>query len=285
MNSFFLNTVKSILYTLLYIWSQFISTYIVMIVGGVSLIFSRPELFASGTVSSELVSILYDIAFSQSSLILLIAGAITFLSLIVFFRLRKKRLVSEAWILPVRITSLFPVVISGIALAFFVSIAIAYIPWPQKIIDSYKELYSLSQDNGLLTIMITLFIAPIIEEIIFRGLVFTRLCRAMPAAAAIILSSTIFGAMHGTLIWAAYGFIGGIAMTLVFMKYRSLIVSMLMHCVFNLFGGYIIWRIPVESVLLDFAIFGAAAALLAGMGIIMYKMPRERIDVKRKRSE
>lgn len=279
---FFTGIGKSVCYFALYFGAQIIASYIVVIINAVYMLISNPEIINGEKGLQNYIYELSEKALSNTSLILIIAAGMTVGILALVFLARKKRFTREIWLIPVRTSSLWPVIIAGAALSFVICVGFAYIPWPESLLNSYDELYSVAEDSSYIGIIVTILIAPIIEEIIFRGLVFTRLCTGMPAAAALILASTLFGAMHGTLIWAAYGFIGGVCMTLVFMKYRSIIASILFHAVFNLFGGYIIWRIKVPNALVDFAILGAAAAVLAAMGFIMYLMPRERIDIVRR---
>ncbi len=276
--NFLINVVKGLCYLSLYLASQTIASYLVIFVTAFYMGMQNPSLLETDAGVNTLIDQVYHFALSNSSLILILAAAILLLILIVFFRARGKRLTLETWSMPVRIASLWPVALAGAALALVVCYGISWIPWPESFIQSYETLYAASNDDGILTLIATVLIAPVIEEIVFRGLVFTRFCRGMPAPAALILASTIFGAMHGTLLWAAYGFVGGIAMTLVFMKYRSLYAPILMHSVFNLVGGYLVAYLVLPSVLYDIALLGLSIAVLAALSVYMYRMPRERID-------
>lgn len=278
MTNFLLNVLKGLCYVALYLAAQTIASYLVVFVTALSMSAQNPVLLETDTGLATLMRQVYDAALSNSSLILLIAAAVTLLVLFVFFRARGKRLTRETWFLPVRVQSLWPVALAGVALAVVICYGIALIPWPAQILESYEELYAASNDDSLLTLFVTVLIAPVLEEFIFRGLVFTRFCRGMPAPAALILASTIFGALHGTLLWATYGFVGGVAMTLVFMKYRSLYASMLMHAVFNLFGGYLLGYLTLPSPVYDLALFGASLAALAALCVYMFRMPRSLID-------
>ena len=100
--------------------------------------------------------------------------------------------------------------------------------------------------------------------------------------AALLLSAVIFGAFHGALIWMIYAIIGGAAMTLVYMKYRSLYASILMHMVFNVVGGYLVTLIVTPSAAVDLLILGAAAAVLAGVSLYLLRVPYEKLAPKKK---
>ncbi len=279
MKYFLKNVLKALCYLALYIAAQNVAAYIVLFYAAFRMILQDPALVQSEAGLDALLSRLYDAVYLRTDLILLISAVITFLTLLIFFRARGKRLTREAWLLPVQIRSLWPVVLAGAALAVVVGYGISYIPWPAQVIEAYEESYAATNgDGGLLMVLVSVLAAPFLEELIFRGLVFTRLCRGMPAPAAVILAATIFAAVHGTILWAAYAFVGGIAMTLVFMKYRSLCASMVMHAVFNLFGGYVLGWLEFPSPVYDLALFGAALAGLALLGRYMARLPRSRID-------
>lgn len=276
--NFLFHTAKGLCYLALYLAAQTAASYLVIFAASLYQASQNPALLETDAGIRQLIGQVYDTALSNSSFILILSAAITLLVLFIFFRARGKRLTQETWLMPVKPLSLWPVALAGIALAVVICYGITFIPWPEQFLQSYEELYAVSNDDGILSLLASVIIAPILEELVFRGLMFTRFCRGMPAPAALILASTIFGALHGTLLWAAYGFIGGIAMTLVFMKYRSLYAPMLMHAVFNLFGGYLIGFLVFPSPLYDLALFGLSIAVLSALSIYMYRMPRERID-------
>lgn len=77
-------------------------------------------------------------------------------------------------------------------------------------------------------------IAPITEEIVFRGLVFNRMRRYCPTAAAIIVSGLLFGVYHGNLVQGLYGTCMGILMAYAYARMRSFFVPCLFHAVANL---------------------------------------------------
>lgn len=280
MKNFIVNVLKGLCYLMLYLMAQTIGSYAVAAFSALRIMARDPSLLESEAGFYELLNRTMESTLQGSAPILFIAAGVTLLVLIVFFRARGKRLTREAWLLPVKPLSLWPVVLTGAALAIVVSYGISWIPWPQNVIDAYEESYALTNgDGGWMVVIATVFVAPFLEELTFRGLVFTRFCRGMPAPAAVILASTLFGALHGTLLWAAYAFVGGVAMTLVFMKYRSLWASMLLHCVFNIFGGFVLGLLEFPSPAWDLALFGVGVAALAGLSLYLYRMPRSRIDL------
>lgn len=74
---------------------------------------------------------------------------------------------------------------------------------------------------------------PILEEYLFRGIVYNRLKKVTKIMTSIILCSLIFGFMHTNLIDAIYGF--GVSFILIYLyeKYKTLKAPILMHISLN----------------------------------------------------
>ncbi len=77
-------------------------------------------------------------------------------------------------------------------------------------------------------------ISPVAEEIVFRGLVYNRLCRQFGLPFAIIGSSFLFGIYHGNAVQALYGFILGLLIAVLYEKYASFVVPVLLHGAANI---------------------------------------------------
>ena len=58
--------------------------------------------------------------------------------------------------------------------------------------------------NAFGTFMIAVIAAPVVEEILFRGIVLRSMRKFTPAWAAILISSVLFGAYHLNIVQAAY---------------------------------------------------------------------------------
>ena len=80
------------------------------------------------------------------------------------------------------------------------------------------------------------FVAPVLEEFIFRGLVMTRLARAMPGWLAVLLSAAVFGVCHGELVWFCYAFLLGAFFGFLDLRAGSVLPSILGHMAFNGIG-------------------------------------------------
>lgn len=77
-------------------------------------------------------------------------------------------------------------------------------------------------------------VAPFVEEVTFRGIVFPSLRAAWGTLPALLVSGVIFGVVHLQLTIAAPLAVIGIALALVFMRTRSLWTAIVAHCAYNI---------------------------------------------------
>lgn len=97
--------------------------------------------------------------------------------------------------------------------------------------------------DGLITLLVSACIlAPVTEEIIFRGIMFGGLRSHWSFTAAALLSSLIFAAVH---YYDAIGMIGtftyGFAMCWLVMKKRSLLDAIIIHAIYNFYVTLVGW--------------------------------------------
>ena len=88
--------------------------------------------------------------------------------------------------------------------------------------------------NAFGTFMIAVIAAPVVEEILFRGIVLRSMRKFTPAWAAILISSVLFGAYHLNIVQAAYATFMGIAAGILYEKKRNLLFPILVHFANNL---------------------------------------------------
>ena len=88
--------------------------------------------------------------------------------------------------------------------------------------------------NAFGTFMIAVIAAPVVEEILFRGIVLRSMRKFSPAWAAILMSSVLFGVYHLNIVQAAYATLMGIAAGILYEKKRNLLFPILVHFANNL---------------------------------------------------
>lgn len=123
--------------------------------------------------------------------------------------------------------------------------------------------------SNLLTIVFllisTVIVAPITEELVFRGLIFTRLRQGMPQVLALLITCVVFGLLHGQPIWMAYAFLLGLLLNWVYIRYRSLLANIVLHVTFNLVG---IWGLPLNGAAL-WIVLAVSLLLVAAMIVVI----------------
>lgn len=134
-------------------------------------------------------------------------------------------------------------------------------------------------DLSLLSTAVTIIMAPLVEEIIFRGLSFQYLEKAgagfWPAN---IIQAALFAFVHLQLIQGSYAFVLGLILGWLMRRYRTLVAPVLFHCFFNLFGTYLaVWMesMYVKAWLILPISLGMTAAVLAGLKIIGSKRQKD----------
>ncbi len=190
-----------------------------------------------------------------------ISGLLTLLTLLIFFKLRKKRFTEEITLTRLSPQKCLCAFTLGASLNIFLSLVMSIIPFPTSWIDEYVEsTSSISNETSISALLMIGIAIPIVEEVVFRGLCYTRLRRGLPMLAAMLINSWCFGLVHGTVIWTIYASLFGFILCWLFEKYRSLAACILLHCGFNLFGQIT----AMTSTISDYAFF----LLLISSGIV-----------------
>ena len=135
-----------------------------------------------------------------------------------------------------------------------ISAVFSFIPFPESWWESYNAAASSFDEISVVNIVAISVVAPIAEEVLFRGLVFTRISRGLGVYVGAVVSAALFGLMHGTMIWGIFAGVLALIIAFVFVRTRSLIYAMLIHFSFNtvsyFFDGISIPMLIISSVLL-----------------------------------
>lgn len=98
--------------------------------------------------------------------------------------------------------------------------------------DGSNSAESLSIGMTLLSIFMSVVIAPFAEEVIFRGFMCKQLS-VFGQTNAIILSSVIFALWHGTVVHLYTAYFGGLILACIYSKTKKLRYSIFAHMLFN----------------------------------------------------
>lgn len=187
--------------------------------------------------NNTLNELLLERVYGDSGLLVILAAVLTIFALWLFFFVRKKKLTVEAEIVPFDKKLWVPVIGMGIGMALFFNGGMSLLPIPEDVLASYTESSAgLFEQPFLLALISNAIAAPLVEEIVFRGLMNTRMRKAMPTVVVVLITSVVFGLMHGHILWASYAAVMGILFAIVAIKCNSTLASIIVHLLVNLIG-------------------------------------------------
>ena len=233
-----------------------------------------------GMPTAEADAMLYEQLSAYSNEIMILSYAFALVGLCVWAKLAKKPFFEHTGLSlkttkPIGILCLF----AGVAANIWFGLMVGLIPWPDSWVEEYLEASSALAGHSLpLEILAVVVFAPLVEEILFRGMVFRYLRRALPAGAALIFQGLLFGGMHGTMIWIVYASVLGCVFGYVRSRTGSLHATILMHVGFN-GGSYLFSYLAEQWADGGFAILvgliGSAALFLLMLYGIEYRIDNE----------
>ena len=114
-------------------------------------------------------------------------------------------------------------------------VALLQLVMPKFMLESYTDTQQIIEGGGFLIQLLTAgIVAPIVEELIFRGLVYRRTKKMTGTIATAILSAALFGVFHGNWVQAPYAFIIGIVAVFVYEKFKSIVAPIMLHMSANI---------------------------------------------------
>jgi len=130
-----------------------------------------------------------------------------------------------------------------VALIAFGQVAARILPESQN--TSFAELLRSSLQVRIALALLATFSAPIVEEVIYRGVIFPAVVRRTGVAAAVVLVTMLFAGVHFLQYWGAWVSISGLIflsliLTVVRARTGSILPSVMIHFVNNAFFSVLI---------------------------------------------
>lgn len=167
--------------------------------------------------------------------ILLFSSILTLVVVIVIFVIRKKSILIETQINRFSLQYSFPVILIALSMQMLLTALIAILPIPNNLLESFAgNVSTITNKINLITIFSVGLLVPFAEEVIFRGLILSRLKRGMPVYIAVIIQAVIFGVIHTGLVWMIQAFIMGVILALLAIRFNSILPSILAHVAINI---------------------------------------------------
>lgn len=131
------------------------------------------------------------------------------------------------------LTYLVVIVVAMIASAAL-NFLIAFVNLHRVFPEYAKVAEKMYQESGYIVLLATLLFAPIMEELIFRGVCFCRIRQLSNPAMTILLTGLLFGIYHANLVQFVYALIMGCLFGVLFEKYRDIRLVIVAHFAANL---------------------------------------------------
>lgn len=150
----------------------------------------------------------------------------------------------------------------GFFSALSVSALLTLLPLPGVLRESYEEASGVifQRTDLFLAAVNLLFLAPLVEEIIFRGYMLSGLLSFFGEKEAVILCSAVFALCHVELLWMVYAFFMGVLLCRTAIRKDNILYGIVLHGGFNLFS--------VVTLVLSGSAFFANRFLVACYGLI-----------------
>jgi len=185
-----------------------------------------------------------------------------------YFTLRKRSPIREMGVTASSPAMILAGALMGAGLQLPLGFLMEYIPFGEEAVKHHEELLTASASPLWVQIFYTVILAPVVEELLFRGIVHDRFAAAFPMVPAALLSAVVFGVAHGELISAVGAGLCGFVLGGLYSRGKSVLVPMAFHVSFNA-AGFAATRMKIPDgiwntvlIVLSVAVFAAGLAVL-----------------------
>lgn len=152
-----------------------------------------------------------------------------------------------------------------------------------KAMEDYEALIEstgLGDQNTFFLILYSVILAPICEELIFRGVTLSNARRVMPFWAANILQAALFGLFHGNVMQGFYAAALGLVLGFICEYGKSIYFSIGLHILFNFWGTVISNFLDFENEIIYDILFWGCIGIVLPAGIAMFIIGKKLRDKK-----
>lgn len=235
------------------------------------------QLFGGQISSSQLSEGANEFLNSSSELIVLISGCATILTVWLFCKVRKKKFIQDCNLVPFNTRNLLPIALMVIGCDLVIVGCFALLP--ESLMSSYGSHVGGNEEGIVLMLLSSAVVAPIAEELIFRGIIMFRLNKVMNIFLAAFLSTMAFGILHGNIVQIGYAVVLGLIMSFIAVRCASVLASIFFHILFNIMGSLAITEIFIGDSITASIIAGIMGLLIVIVTIIwIYKINDRKPD-------
>jgi hypothetical protein len=212
------------------------------VIADVAVIFIRNLLSEERTVSSRSINTIIDQAYNQP-MNLAYTNLLKYILYLICFGIWYHNEITPEGVISYSfkrnipsVTVIISLVISGISGQFLVDGALNLVrPFFEEAFAEYDKLVSGVTGASASWVMwfTVIAVAPIAEELLFRGLTLTYCRKCLPVPLAILFQGFLFGLYHGNVIQGIYAFALGSVLGLIAYRTDSVIPGMILHVSLN----------------------------------------------------
>lgn len=149
---------------------------------------------------------------------------------------------------------------------------------------TYNKLSGVVYSGGLVVqIIASAILAPLAEELLFRGLIYKRIRTYTTMLPAMLISALVFGIIHGNIVQFLYAFIIGLFLAFVYERFKTIIAPFIFHAGANLIAVIVTYFFPeeigLETGTFMLLVVGELAVAFVLLKIIDLKVNRRTIDM------
>ncbi len=155
-----------------------------------------------------------------------------------YMKERAKQMVSGAVSKVRSVNTVIAVVLMALGTHYVMIIAAQFAEFvlPQSSIDGYEEVIRLAGVDSVFGMLLAVFVAPINEELFFRGLVYRKMREAWSVRASIIVAGVLFALLHLIPYQVIYALPAGILLSWIMSRYDSVLPGILTHILVNAYS-------------------------------------------------
>ncbi len=168
----------------------------------------------------------------------IITFVVTVLFYIFIVKLRKISIIEICRFAKIKFDQLFTILILTFAVNILINNILTFLHQSGSMDETFEKYESiiksiLGSSNTLLLLLTVGILAPFLEEVVFRGLIFHELKKTIPLWAAVLLQAFLFGFIHLNIIQGSYAFALGILLGLSYVWTGSFWAPVIIHAVMN----------------------------------------------------
>lgn len=156
-----------------------------------------------------------------------------------------------------KLNNIFYIILIGITLSIFYNGVMFYLNKYFHFTNLYEN-----SNNLYISLISSGIIGPIIEELLFRGIIYNNLKTRYPVMKSIIITTLVFSLLHFNIIETLYALILGFMLIYVYEKYKNIKAPIVLHITSNIISSLFVIFLLNTSFLINYILIIISIILL-----------------------